>query len=87
MLWLFYPLPCLQRAYNLSLPHNKIPQDLSDLAGKLAKPAMNESHFHAEAAIVNYFGYGKGYLKLALLLAVIWIIELHRSEAPGKKFQ
>lgn len=46
-----------KRAYDLSLPHNKIPQDLSDLAGKLAKPAMNESHFHAEAAIVNYFGY------------------------------
>ncbi|KAI5077548.1 hypothetical protein GOP47_0007372 [Adiantum capillus-veneris] len=45
-----------KRAYDLSLPHNKIPQDLYELASKLAKPAMNNSQFHAEAAIVNYFG-------------------------------
>ncbi|MCO5597401.1 hypothetical protein L7F22_051477 [Adiantum nelumboides] len=45
-----------KRAYDLKLPYNRIPQDLYELASKLAKPAMNDSQFHAEAAIVNYFG-------------------------------
>lgn len=46
-----------KRAYDLSLPYRKIPQELSELASTLAKPAMNGAHFLAEAAIVNYFGY------------------------------
>ncbi|KAH7285250.1 hypothetical protein KP509_33G018800 [Ceratopteris richardii] len=45
-----------KRAYDLSLPYNKMPQKLCDLASKLAEPAMPDSEFHAEAAIVNYFG-------------------------------
>uniref|UniRef100_A0A0D6R966 Fe2OG dioxygenase domain-containing protein n=1 Tax=Araucaria cunninghamii TaxID=56994 RepID=A0A0D6R966_ARACU len=33
-----------------------IPDMLSQLAKKLARPAMQKGEFHAEAAIVNYFG-------------------------------
>lgn len=49
----------MQRCYNLTLPHNKIPDPLCQLAKKMAAPAMplNEE-FKPEAAIVNYFGSG-----------------------------
>ncbi|XP_065873071.1 alpha-ketoglutarate-dependent dioxygenase alkB isoform X2 [Euphorbia lathyris] len=47
------------RNYNISLPHNKIPDALCLLAKKLAAPAMpTGEEFHPEAAIVNYFGSG-----------------------------
>lgn len=45
-----------KRAYDLSLPYRGISPKLSEIASKLAKPAMNGADFHAEAAIVNYFG-------------------------------
>lgn len=49
----------LQRSYNVSLPHKKIPDDLCCLAKKLAGPAMPlGEEFHPEAAIVNYFALG-----------------------------
>ncbi|KAI8025058.1 putative pectinesterase/pectinesterase inhibitor 7 [Camellia lanceoleosa] len=43
--------------YNVSLPHNKIPNALCQLAKKMAAPAMpGGKEFRPEAAIVNYFG-------------------------------
>ncbi|KAM3198270.1 hypothetical protein ACQJBY_073428 [Aegilops geniculata] len=46
-----------KRNYDVSLPHNKIPDDLAALAKKMAIPAMPfREEFAAEAAIVNYYG-------------------------------
>ena len=43
----------------MSLPHNKIPDELCGLAKRLAAPAMPiGEEFKPEAAIVNYFGLG-----------------------------
>ncbi|KAL7169283.1 hypothetical protein ACSBR2_034348 [Camellia fascicularis] len=48
---------CTKRNYNVSLPHNKIPDALCQLAKKMAAPAMpGGEEFCPEAAIVNYFG-------------------------------
>lgn len=48
-----------KRNYNVSLPHNKIPDALSEQAKRMAAPAMpNGEEFKPEAAIVNYFGLG-----------------------------
>ncbi|KAI3817447.1 hypothetical protein L1987_11238 [Smallanthus sonchifolius] len=48
-----------KRSYNISLPHNKIPDALCELAKKMAAPAMAVGEeFQPEAAIVNYFGSG-----------------------------
>lgn len=52
----------LQRSYNLSLPHKKIPDALCQLAKRMAAPAMPYGEeFQPEAAIVNYFGLGMTY--------------------------
>lgn len=49
----------VQRNYDMSLPHNKIPDPLCQLAKRMAAPAMPfGSEFKPEAAIVNYFGPG-----------------------------
>lgn len=49
----------VQRNYDVSLPHNKIPDALCELAKKMAAPAMSKGEvFHPEGAIVNYFGIG-----------------------------
>lgn len=49
----------LQRNYDVSLSHNKIPDALAQLAKKMAAPAMPlGQEFQPEAAIVNYFGLG-----------------------------
>ncbi|RVW99268.1 Alpha-ketoglutarate-dependent dioxygenase alkB [Vitis vinifera] len=49
----------VERNYNVSLPHNKIPDALCDLAKEMAAPAMSKGKvFQPEAAIVNYFGLG-----------------------------
>ena len=49
----------MQRNYNVSLPHNKIPDALCQLAKRMAAPAMPKGEqFQPEAAIVNYFGIG-----------------------------
>ncbi|KAK1271065.1 Alpha-ketoglutarate-dependent dioxygenase alkB [Acorus gramineus] len=46
-----------KRNYDVSFPHNKIPDELCLLAKKMAAPAMPlEEEFRPEAAIVNYFG-------------------------------
>ncbi|KAG6547394.1 hypothetical protein Mapa_010842 [Marchantia paleacea] len=45
-----------KKAYNTSIPYEKLPQKLSELAARLATPAMGGSEFKAEAAIVNYYG-------------------------------
>ncbi|BBM97761.1 alkylated DNA repair protein alkB homolog 1 [Marchantia polymorpha subsp. ruderalis] len=45
-----------KKAYNTSIPYEKLPQKLSELAARLAAPAMGGSEFKAEAAIVNYYG-------------------------------
>lgn len=43
----------------MSLPHNKIPEALCELAKQLAKPALPAGvEFQPEAAIVNYFASG-----------------------------
>nr|XP_043608476.1 alpha-ketoglutarate-dependent dioxygenase alkB [Erigeron canadensis] len=48
-----------KRSYNVSLPHNKIPDALCQLAKNMAAPAMPVGEeFRPEAAIVNYFGSG-----------------------------
>ncbi|KAI4336578.1 hypothetical protein L6164_015090 [Bauhinia variegata] len=48
-----------KRNYDVSLPHNKIPDALCELAKRLAKHALPDGvEFQAEAAIVNYFGLG-----------------------------
>ncbi|XP_015894297.1 alpha-ketoglutarate-dependent dioxygenase alkB isoform X2 [Ziziphus jujuba] len=48
-----------KRNYNVSLPHNKIPTALGELAKRMAAPAMPLGEgFKPEAAIVNYFGLG-----------------------------
>ncbi|CAI9093195.1 OLC1v1028635C2 [Oldenlandia corymbosa var. corymbosa] len=48
-----------KRSYNISLPHNKIPDALCCLAKRLAAPAMLPGEeFQPEAAIVNYFSLG-----------------------------
>lgn len=47
-----------QRTYNESLPFREIPMQLAQLAARLAKPAMEEGQFVAEAAIVNFYGPG-----------------------------
>ncbi|KAL7202673.1 hypothetical protein ACSBR1_034194 [Camellia fascicularis] len=48
-----------KRNYNVSLPHNKIPDALCQLAKKMAAPAMpSGEEFRPEAAIVNYFELG-----------------------------
>ncbi|KAF3623481.1 Alpha-ketoglutarate-dependent dioxygenase alkB [Capsicum chinense] len=48
-----------KRSYNISLPHNKIPDALCLLAERMAAPTLPLGEaFHAEAAIVNYFGLG-----------------------------
>ncbi|KAI3426802.1 Fe2OG dioxygenase domain-containing protein [Psidium guajava] len=48
-----------QRNYDASLPHNKIPDALCQLAKRLASPAMPKGEeFRPEAAIVNYFASG-----------------------------
>ncbi|XP_017613355.1 alpha-ketoglutarate-dependent dioxygenase alkB isoform X4 [Gossypium arboreum] len=47
------------RNYAVSLPHNKIPNALCQLAKRMAEPAMPiGEEFRPEAAIVNYFGSG-----------------------------
>ncbi|PWA64682.1 alpha-ketoglutarate-dependent dioxygenase alkB [Artemisia annua] len=48
-----------KRGYNISLPHNKIPDALSQPAKKMTSPTMPVGEdFQPEAAIVNYFGSG-----------------------------
>ncbi|KAJ4973270.1 hypothetical protein NE237_006444 [Protea cynaroides] len=48
-----------KRNYDVSLPHNKIPEALCGLAKRMAEPAMpTGEEFRPEAAIVNYFGLG-----------------------------
>ncbi|XP_020210422.1 alpha-ketoglutarate-dependent dioxygenase alkB [Cajanus cajan] len=48
-----------KRNYEVSLPHNKIPDALCELAKQLAKPALPAGvEFRPEGAIVNYFGLG-----------------------------
>ncbi|KAA0034192.1 alpha-ketoglutarate-dependent dioxygenase alkB [Cucumis melo var. makuwa] len=48
-----------KRSYNISLPHNKIPSALCQLAKRMAAAAMpTGEEFKPEAAIVNYFASG-----------------------------
>ncbi|GAB2220395.1 hypothetical protein Droror1_Dr00008044 [Drosera rotundifolia] len=48
-----------KRSYNVSRPHEKIPDALCQLAKKMAAPAMlTGEEFQPEAAIVNYFALG-----------------------------
>ncbi|KAK4780020.1 hypothetical protein SAY87_016126 [Trapa incisa] len=48
-----------KRNYDVSLPHNKIPDALCELAKQMAATAMpTGEEFKPEAAIVNYFGLG-----------------------------
>ncbi|KAJ3671874.1 hypothetical protein LUZ60_007953 [Juncus effusus] len=45
------------RNYNVTLPHNKIPDELCNISKKMARPAMSAGEeFRPEAAIVNYYG-------------------------------
>lgn len=72
-------VPLVQRNYDVSLPHNKIPEELCRLSKKLAVPAMPIGEiFRPEAAIVNYFGLGiKSFIlytrSLYLFAALIFI--------------
>lgn len=52
--------PFFQRNYDVSLPHNDIPDALCQLAKTHATIAMpNGEEFRPEGAIVNYFGLGR----------------------------
>lgn len=58
----------MQRNYDVSLPHKKIPDTLCQLAKRLATPAMPlGEEFQPEGAIVNYFGPGITKKKLLIL--------------------
>ncbi|KAG6470527.1 hypothetical protein ZIOFF_071600 [Zingiber officinale] len=53
----FHTANCWSRNYDFTLPHNKIPEKLCQLAKEMAVPAMpSGEEFQPEAAIVNYFG-------------------------------
>ncbi|KAG6468780.1 hypothetical protein ZIOFF_073473 [Zingiber officinale] len=53
----FHTANCWSRNYDFTLPHNKIPEKLCQLAKEMAIPAMpSGEEFQPEAAIVNYFG-------------------------------
>ena len=57
----------LQRNYDVSLPHNNIPDALCQLAkthAAIAMPAGEE--FRPEGAIVNYFGFGRVIFKTCI---------------------
>lgn len=59
-----------QRNYDVSLPHNNIPDALCQLAKTHAAIAMPDGEeFRPEAAIVNYFGLGRVTLNLYFLLS------------------
>ncbi|KAJ7544897.1 hypothetical protein O6H91_09G098100 [Diphasiastrum complanatum] len=45
-----------KRAYNTTIPHRTFPVELAQFAARLGLPAMVDGDFHAEAAIVNFFG-------------------------------
>lgn len=45
-----------KRSYNEALPFQEISPRLAELAARLAKPAMEDADFRAEAAIVNFYG-------------------------------
>lgn len=63
---------CVQRSYNVSVPHNKIPDALCQMAKKMAVPAMPlGEEFQPEAAIVNYFGIGTLYIPVYLTYCLI----------------
>jgi len=58
-----------QRNYDVSLPHNNIPDALCQLAKTHAAIAMPDGEeFRPEGAIVNYFGIGRVYLKFCIFL-------------------
>lgn len=60
----------------MSLPHNKIPEALCELAKQLAKPTLPDGvEFLPEAAIVNYFGLGM--LKVSLYYEFASVITLY----------
>jgi len=57
LLFLWSNPSALQRNYDVSLPHKKIPDALASLAKNMAIPAMPfGEEFKPEAAIVNYYG-------------------------------
>lgn len=56
-----------QRNYDVSLPHNNIPDELCQLAKTHAAIAMPVGEeFRPEGAIVNYFGSGRFYLNFCV---------------------
>lgn len=70
----------VQRSYNVSLPHNKIPDALCQLAKNMAAPAMPVGEeFHPEAAIVNYFGSGTTFILILLDPYIIFLISFFKS--------
>jgi len=74
-------VPFVQRNYDVSLPHNKIPEELCRLAKKLAEPAMPAGEvFRPEAAIVNYFALG---IKIFILHIPPFICLLHLYSFPS----
>ena len=71
----------VQRNYDVSLPHNKIPEALCELAKELAKPTLPAGvEFQPEAAIVNYFGLG-------MLKAILFYIEFQCVVTPLSPFK
>ncbi|CAM6091306.1 unnamed protein product [Calypogeia fissa] len=45
-----------KKCYNTMLPYKRLPEELCELAARLAEPAMNGEKFLAQGAIVNYYG-------------------------------
>lgn len=64
----------MQRNYDVSLPHNEIPDQLCQLVKKLAVSAMPAGdEFKPEAAIVNYFASGiRRNIHCICALLIVW---------------
>ena len=68
LLFLWSNPSALQRNYDVSLPHKRIPDALANLAKNMAIPAMPfGEEFKPEAAIVNYYGPSMHVLSLKIL--------------------
>lgn len=69
-----------QRNYDVSLPHNNIPDALSQLAKTHAAIAMPDGEeFRPEGAILNYFGLGTAriswFKKRLILKRCLWTLK------------
>ncbi|WVZ51810.1 hypothetical protein U9M48_002920 [Paspalum notatum var. saurae] len=76
-----------KRNYDVSLPHNKIPDPLASLAKKMASLAMPPGEeFKPEAAIVNYYGPSDMLGGHVDDMEIDWTKPITRDEVPTAMF-